>query len=227
VTFLDYADKVYRYAAGRDILLEQLFTVLIKKRLEVMSGVTYQYSGNLPQTSFLDAPFNPKDYKYYSTGIDYHDTLTKDFGINPLVYHNFSAFTQAYYPFKKFRFMGGVRADNNSQYGFSINPRLAGMFILNPKTSFRGSIGYAYKAPPASLEWQSLAYKAGANLDSLVYIAVPNRDLKPEKYMSVELGILKKTKRGLNINVSVFYNEIKNLIIDMNVPVDDLTCHWQ
>jgi outer membrane receptor for ferrienterochelin and colicin len=118
--------------------------------------------------------------------------------------------------------MGGVRADNNSQYGFSINPRLAGMFILSPKLSFRGSIGYAYKAPPASLEWQSLAYRAGANLDSLIYIAIPNRDLKPEKYMSVELGVLKKFKRGMNINVSVFYNEIKNLIVDMNVPVDDL-----
>jgi outer membrane receptor for ferrienterochelin and colicin len=222
VTFIDYTDKVYRYAAGRDILLEQLFTIMIKNSLEIMSGVTYQYSGNLPQTSFLDAPFNPKNYKYYSTGVDYLDTLTNNFGINPLVYHNFSAFTQAYYSLKSFRFMGGVRADNNSQYGFSIKPRLAGMFILSPKLSFRGSIGYAYKAPPASLEWQSLAYRAGANLDSLIYIAIPNRDLKPEKYMSVELGVLKKFKRGLNINVSVFYNEIKNLIVDMNVPVDDL-----
>ena len=222
VTFIDYTDKVYRYSAGRDILLEQLFTIMIKNSLEIMSGVTYQYSGNLPQTSFLDAPFNPKNYKYYNTSVDYHDTLTNNFGINPLVYHNFSAFTQAYYSLKSFRFMGGVRADNNSQYGFSINPRLAGMFILSPKLSFRGSIGYAYKAPPASLEWQSLAYRAGANLDSLIYRAIPNRDLKPEKYMSVELGVLKKFKRGMNINVSVFYNEIKNLIVDMNVPVDDL-----
>ncbi len=222
VTFIDYTDKVYRYAAGRDILLEQLFTIMIKNSLEIMSGVTYQYSGNLPQTSFLDAPFNPKNYKYYNTSVDYLDTLTNNFGINPLVYHNFSAFTQAYYSLKSFRFMGGVRADNNSQYGFSINPRLAGMFILSPKLSFRGSIGYAYKAPPASLEWQSLAYRAGANLDSLIYIAIPNRDLKPEKYISVELGVLKKFKRGMNINVSVFYNEIKNLIVDMNVPVDDL-----
>ena len=222
VTFIDYTDKVYRYAAGRDILLEQLFTIMIKNSLEIMSGVTYQYSGNLPQTSFLDAPFNPKNYKYYNTSVDYLDTLTNNFGINPLVYHNFSAFTQAYYSLKSFRFMGGVRADNNSQYGFSINPRLAGMFILSPKLSFRGSIGYAYKAPPASLEWQSLAYRAGANLDSLIYIAVPNRDLQPEKYISIELGVLKKFKRGMNINVSVFYNEIKNLIVDMNVPVDDL-----
>jgi hemoglobin/transferrin/lactoferrin receptor protein len=222
VTFIDYTDKVYRYAAGRDILLEQLFTIMIKNSLEIMSGVTYQYSGNLPQTNFLDAPFNPRDYSHFSTSIDYHDTLTNNFGINPLVYHNFSAFTQAYYSLKSFRFMGGVRADNNSQYGFSINPRLAGMFILSPKLSFRGSIGYAYKAPPASLEWQSLAYRAGVNLDSLIYIAVPNRDLQPEKYMSVELGVLKKFKRGMNINVSVFYNEIKNLIVDMNVPVDDL-----
>jgi outer membrane receptor for ferrienterochelin and colicin len=222
LTFIDYADKVYRYAAGRDVLFEQLFTVMPKNNLEIMSGITYQYSGNLPQTNFLDAPFNPQDYNDFSTEVGLLDTLTRNFGLNPVVYHNFSVFSQAYYSLKKFRFMGGLRLDENSHYGTRVSPRLAGMFIMNPKTSFRGSIGYAYKAPPTSLAMQSLAYKAGTNLDSLVYISVPNYNLKPEKYMSVELGVIRKTRRGLAANISVFYNEIKNLIVDLNVPVAEL-----
>ena len=223
VTFIDYTDKVYRYAASRDILFEQLFTVMPVNNLEIMSGITYQYSGNLPQTNFLDVPFNPRNYSYFSKKTDILDTLTNNFGLNPQVYHNFSVFSQTYYSLKSFRFMGGIRIDGNSQYGVSLSPRLAGLFIMNPRTSFRGSIGLAYKAPPSSLAWQSLAYKAGRNHDSLIYISVPNPDLKPEKYMSAELGLIKKYKKGLNLNVSIYYNKIRNLIGVMNVPAASLS----
>lgn len=222
VTFIDYTEKVYRYAAGRDILVEQLFTVMPGKNLEVMSGITYQYSGNLPQTNFLDAPFNTREYSFFSNNVNLPDTLTNNFGINPLVYHNVSVFSQTYYSLKSFRFMGGIRLDNNSKYGISVSPRLAGLYIMNPRTSFRASVGFAYKAPPSSLAYQSLAYKAGLNHDSLKYISYPNPHLQPEQYMSVELGLVKKYRKGLNLNISVYYNEIKNLIVDLNVHAADL-----
>jgi hemoglobin/transferrin/lactoferrin receptor protein len=222
ITFMDYTDKVYRYAASRDMLFEQLFTVMPGPKLEIMSGLTYQYSGNLPQTNFLNAPFNTRNYSYFSTKMDLLDTLTNNFGINPLVYHNVSAFAQAYYSLNKLRFMGGVRLDENSMYGFSVSPRLAGLYILNPKTSFRGSIGFAYKAPPSSIAWQSLAYRAGANLDSLIYLSVPNPDLGPEKFMSVEVGLIRKSKRGLNTNISLYYNTSSDPIGDLYVPMDSL-----
>ena len=222
VTFIDYSDRVYRYSAGRDMLMEQLFTVMPAGDLEIMSGITYQYSGSLPQTNFLDAPFNQREYSFFSTKADLIDTLSNNFGINPLVYHNFSLFTQTYYSVNTFRFMGGIRIDDNSHYGLSVSPRLAALYIRNERTSYRGSIGFAYKAPPSSLAWQSLAYKAGSGLDSLIYISVPNPDLKPEKYMSVELGLIKKYRKGLNLNLSVYYNEIRNLIVDLNIPSADL-----
>jgi outer membrane receptor for ferrienterochelin and colicin len=222
VTFIDYTDKVYRYAAGNDILFEQLFTIMPADKLEIMSGLTYQYSGNLPQTSFLDVPFNPRNYRYFSTEVNYVDTLSNKFGINPLKYHNVSFFSQSYYSIKSFRFMGGIRIDNNSQYGASVSPRLAGLYIFSSKTSLRSSIGFAYKAPPSSMAWQSLAYRAGINHDSLKYISIPNPDLEPEKYMSVELGLIKTYKKRLNMNISVYYNSIKNLITDKNIRLSTL-----
>ncbi len=222
ITFIDYTDKVYRYAASRDMLFEQLFTIMPGPKLEIMSGITYQYSGNLPQTNFLDAPFNPKNYSFFSTKMDILDTLSNNFGINPLVYHNVSAFAQAYYSLKKFRFMGGLRVDENSLYGFSVSPRLAGLFILNQKTSFRGSVGFAYKAPPSSISYQSIAYRSGTSPDSLIYLSVPNPNLTPEKFMSVELGLLRKSKRGLNTNISLYYNVINDPIVDLYVPVAGL-----
>jgi outer membrane receptor for ferrienterochelin and colicin len=223
VSFIDYTDKVYRYSASKDLLFEQLFTVMPANGLEIMSGITYKYSGILPQTNFLDSPFNTRDYSFFSNTIKLIDTISNNFGFNPGTDHNFSLFSQGYYSVKSFRFMGGIRIDNNSHYGMSISPRIAGLYIMNPRTSFRGSLGYAYKAPPASMAWQSLAYRAGINLDSLVYISIPNPDLEPEKYRSVELGLIKKYRKGLSLNISIYYNEIRNRIMDYKIPLSELT----
>jgi len=222
VTFIDYTDKVYRYAAGRDMLFEQLFTIMPFNNLEIISGITYQASGNLPQTNFLDSPFRPGAYKYFSKYVYVEDTVAGKFGINPIVYHNFSAFTQTYLSVISFRFMGGLRFDRNSLYGSSINPRFAALYIFNQRTRVRASAGFAYKAPPASMAYQSLAYKAGKNLDSLVYISIPNPDLEPEKYISVELGLARTTRKKITYDISIYYNSIWNLILNKYVRLDEL-----
>ncbi len=221
ITFSGYTDNVYRYSVSNDILFEQLFTVTPKPNIEILSGVTYQLSGNLPQTNYLDAPFNTTKYKAFSNVVDFSDPVSGDFGLNPMKYHNYSFFSQTYFSMDDLRFMGGLRFDQNSQYGFSFSPRLAALYKHSDRLSTRASVGFAYKAPPASLAWQSLAIKAGANLDSLLYIAVPNPDLEPENFMSVELGTIKtfgKRKRTI-MNLSIFYNEMRNLIMEQMVLV--------
>jgi outer membrane receptor for ferrienterochelin and colicin len=119
--------------------------------------------------------------------------------------------------------MGGMRLDNNSHYGMKLSPRLAGLYIMNGRTSFRGSVSFAYKAPASSLAYQSLAVKTGANHDSLLYISIPNSDLEPEQFMAIELGLIKKYRNGLNFNLSLYYNEIRNNIIERNVFLKDLS----
>jgi len=223
VTFIDYTDKVYRYAAGKDMLFEQLFTFMPLNNLEIMSGITYQVSGNLPQTNFLDSPFRPGDYKYFSKYVYAEDSVAGKFGINPIVYHNFSAFTQTYLSITSFRFMGGLRFDRNSLYGSTVNPRLAALYILNPRTRVRASAGFAYKAPPSSMAYQSLAYKAGINHDSLVYISIPNPDLEPEKYISIELGLARTTRKKVTYDISIYYNSIWNLILNRYVRLSELS----
>ncbi len=66
VNFIADAEKVYRYSAGNDVLFEQLFTVIPRTGLEIISGITYQFSGNLPQTSYLYAPFDTDKYGTFS-----------------------------------------------------------------------------------------------------------------------------------------------------------------
>ncbi|MDX9929920.1 MAG: TonB-dependent receptor [Bacteroidales bacterium] len=222
VNFIADAEKVYRYSAGNDVLFEQLFTVIPRTGLEIISGITYQFSGNLPQTSYLYAPFDTEKYGTFSGTVEAADPVSGTFGLNPLTYHNFGLFSQTYWSYGKLRFMGGLRLDRNSVYGVSFSPRLAGLFIHNSKTTSRASVGFAFKAPPASLAYQSLAYKAGGNLDSLIYMAIPNPDLVPEKYMSVEMGFIRALSPRTTLNLSIYYNEIRNLIMEKSLPLDEL-----
>ncbi|MFO7850965.1 MAG: TonB-dependent receptor [Bacteroidales bacterium] len=221
LTFIDYSDKFYRYSASDDILFEEIITVVPSDRLEIVGGLSYQFSGNLPQTNYLDKPFDPKDYSSFSKEIKLIDTLSGNFGFNPITFNNLSVFAQAYYSFNKFRLMGGLRYDNNSIYKSSMSPRIAAMYIANTKTSFRASLGFAFKAPPSSMAWESLAYRTGSLHDSIKYIKAPSPGLLPEKYMSVELGLIRKVSRKYRFDISVYYNEIRNLIYDKNVAVSE------
>lgn len=222
LTFIDYSDLIYRYSAGNDILLEQIITYIPLNELELVGGISYQFSGNLPQTSYLLEPFDHQNYSAFGLSVHSNDTVSGGFGLNPITYHNRSVFGQAYYSFKKFRFMAGLRWDYNSLYKNSFSPRLAAIAIPSERTSIRTSIGFAYKAPSTSLTYQSLAYKGGANLDSLVYLLVPNSDLEPERYMSLEIGLIRKVSRRFRFDISVYYNEMRNLIYDKEIGVNDI-----
>lgn len=222
LSFINYSDKLYRYSAGNDVLLEQIVTAIPISDLEIVGGISYQFSGNLPQTSYLYEPFDTKNYNSFQQDIDLSDSVSGDFGYNPVTFHNISIFAQSYYTFKKFRLMAGLRWDNNSIYNSSISPRMAAIFIPNKETSIRASLGFAYKAPSTSLTYQSLAYRGGSMLDSLVYLMIPNTSLEPEKYMSLELGLIRKKTSRYRYDISVYYNEIRNLILDEAVPLDQL-----
>lgn len=214
LNFISYTDKVYRYSAGNDILFEQLFTFTPSKALEVVAGMTFQYSGNLPQTNFLDQPFIQAYYQPFRSRIKVIDTFTNNFGIKPVNFRNFSGFAQGYYSLNRLRLMGGLRVDNNSLYGISYSPRIAGLYRMSGVSSLRGSVGFAFKAPPSSLSHQALAYRTGSSLEELEYMIYPNPDLGPENFMSVEIGMMSKTRRTrVNVDVSVYYNEIRNVII--------------
>ncbi|MCP4178843.1 MAG: TonB-dependent receptor [bacterium] len=145
VTFINNTDKVYYYTSSDDILAEQLFTYS-GKNFEIVSGISYQYSGNMPTTNYMNKPFDTDRYESFSKSID-DDEIFGNFGLNPYVFSNFSSFIQGYSVFSNFILMGGVRFDYNSEYSYSFNPRAAVLWKINDKTSLRASLGKAFKAP--------------------------------------------------------------------------------
>ena len=79
------------------------------------------------------------------------------------------------------------------------------------RTSLRLSIGTAYKIPPTSLIYHSLAYPFN---DSLSYVAsVPTGTLKPETFSTLELGFITRFSPRFTLEQTFFSYRIQNHIV--------------
>ncbi|HDR89727.1 MAG TPA: hypothetical protein ENN63_08905 [Bacteroidetes bacterium] len=221
VTFLENTDKVYRYSASNDFLFEQTFTVVPVTNLELVAGLSYQKSGNLPVTNYLMSPFDRSDYSSFSTRVVSRDTLLGSFGLNPISYSNLSGFLQYYFVLNRFRFLGGLRYDKNSLYGNRFSPQMAVLYKTGGHASFRLSAGTAYKSPPSSIAFQSLAFPVAS--DQIHYKVVPNRHLEPEKFNTLELGIHTRLLKKLELHQTFYYYSISNHIIPEKRPASQFT----
>jgi len=219
LTFLYNTDKIYRFSASNDLLLEQVFSASLIKNLEFVIGLSYQQSTNLPVTNYLWVPFNKRDYKPLNEKVIIRDTLLGYFGMNPVNFSNISEFFQFYYILKKFRFLGGIRYDINTLYGNRFSPQLGILYKTGKKISFHLSAGTAYKAPPSSIVYQSLAYPV--DNDQINYLVVPNRELKPEKFNTLELGFNRPFFKRALIHQTFFYYRITDHIVPETFPMSD------
>lgn len=224
VTFIPNVDRVFQYSASNDIFAEEVFT-FFGKFFEITGGLSLQMSSNLPSTNYLFEPFEKDQFnKIIENPADFSEY--RSFGLNSYNFLNVSEFVQTYFEFKKFIVMGGIRHDYNSLYKSSgFNPRAALLYKLNPRTSFRVSVGRAFKAPSGNLVYQSLAYPVG--LDSIIYSVVPNSDLKPEFFRSIEFGIRKKLfKEKVYLNLSFYFNKTDNIITNSYVDPKELNLQF-
>ncbi len=219
VTFFGNRDKLYRYSVSNDFFFEQTFTFNPVRNLEMIGGISFNQSGALPVTNFLAAPFDRADVNLFRVQVDL-DSIDDGFGFNPVSYNTSSVFAQSYYRAGRFRFLGGMRYDRNSRYGQALSPQIAVLHRTSPRTSFRASVGKAYKEPALSVTYQSMAYPAEDN--RVYYMVVPNPDLKPEIFTTLEAGFKTKLFRRLEIDQTFFLFRITDHIIPERYGTDQL-----
>ncbi len=94
----------------------------------------------------------------------------------------------------------GVRYDNYSTFGDTINPRLALLYTPLPKSIVKLLFGTAFRAPTPF----ELYYASATN--------VPNPELKPEKMQTCELIFEQYLGERFRATVSGFYYNIEDLI---------------
>lgn len=208
-----FTGKSYRYSASADLEFSQVFTTTFFKAVETVLGFAYTRSSNLPTTNYLDNPFERSLFNIYQGSVDpSYITPFGRFGINPVTFSNTSAFLQFYYSIEKFRFLGGIRNDVNTLLNSnSLSPHLAILHKTSRRTSLRLSVGTAYKIPPTSLIYQSLAYPSGDN--QVRVVALPARSMKPERFTTIELGFVTNFSPRFTLEQTFFSYRITNHII--------------
>ena len=98
----------------------------------------------------------------------------------------------------------GGRLDMHDNWGEEFNPKASLMYKADDKLTFRASVGSAFKAPSLlrSVDWWMGPYLVHAN-----------PDLKPEKSVGYQAGIDYQFCKGASAGVSVFRNDVEDLIV--------------
>jgi hemoglobin/transferrin/lactoferrin receptor protein len=197
--------KSYIYAGSDDIHLEEQLTILPARGLELVTGIMYEYSGNLPRTNILDDPFDAASYQPFSVDPVNDTSIFNGFGYNPLDFHRAGIYLQFFWQIKRFTIFGGFRTDYHSLFGDSHNPRIALLYKTSRDLSLRASFSTGYRVPSTYYMYYS---EARRQEDGIYFSQVPNPDLKPEKLIAAEAGIRWNRLDWVKLDASVFYHRI-------------------
>lgn len=192
-------------------LMNQNFEIKISDSLQLLLGVKYE-SKRL--TKFYDVPgYTITSYSSATIPSGYRGTIhsTEPFYLRPpppadkmpennlISTTDYGGFAQGKLTISKFIFSPGIRYDENSIYGHSVNPRISNIYLLNESTTLKLLYGEAFNEPP---QYQLYGGFAGRQT---------NISLKPEKVRSTEFIFMKEGRSTLQ-EVSIYYQRYENVI---------------
>jgi iron complex outermembrane receptor protein len=118
---------------------------------------------------------------------------------------------------------GAIRAENYSDFGFTLNYKLASRYKLSKDFSFRGSVSTGFRAPSLpQINFSSTFTTVQGGLISEVRI-VPNYleltrkagipELEQEKSTNASLGFTWKASSSLNVTLDAYWVTIKDRVV--------------
>lgn len=107
---------------------------------------------------------------------------------------------------------GGLRLNNNGQFGLNLSPKISGMLSLGDNIRLRATWSQGFKTPtPKELFYRYVKYMNGT------YLYLGNEDLKPQtsNYYAVSGEY---NWQGLNVTVTGYINKVKDMITLVTIP---------
>jgi len=183
----------------------------------------------------IRATFKSNEKNSFTGGIGLnHETLDRtDFAIKPEFNSPFVFLQYDGNPNEKLNIILGARFDSHNEYKSQFSPKSALRFELSDKISFKGSVGYGFKAPGfrqlyfdfsnGFVGYTILGYNTVASRipeledeGQIANIVVPISEfqdqLLPENSIAYNLGISYNPISSLKFDVNLFQNDIKDLI---------------
>ena len=121
-------------------------------------------------------------------------------------------FRYAFSPKVAMNITGGLRLNNNGQFGLNLSPKISGMLSLGDNIRLRATWSQGFKTPtPKELYYRYVKYMNGT------YLYLGNEGLKPQtsNYYAVSGEY---NWQGLNVTVTGYINKVKDMITLVTIP---------
>lgn len=105
-----------------------------------------------------------------------------------------------------FALTGGVRLDDDEEYGSHVSPRLYGVWSAAPEWTIKGGVSTGYRAP--NLREMTPGWVTGSRGGDMY----GNPDLGPETSINKELGVLYHGPQGIEASLTLFHNDFEDKI---------------
>jgi outer membrane cobalamin receptor len=219
-------EKSFKYAYGSMAKAEEQLSWKPAPSIAMTAGGTFEHFFSIPQGADLNAAIQSRDVPGTILDTNIPDAFVK------LRYANTGAYAQMQYAMKpRVTLMLGARADYNSRYGATFNPRLGVVARPTDSTTLKVLYGTAFLAPSpyqAYSHFGSFYSTDGGKTYASSYWHLPNPDLKPEQKRTVEVNVLQTLGSDFQFSGSVFYSRFSNLIqrFDANQSYAGLYLGW-
>ncbi|WP_346797155.1 ligand-gated channel protein [Halomonas sp. Bachu 37] len=111
-----------------------------------------------------------------------------------------------------FSLTGGIRLDDDENYGSHVSPRVYGVWNAAPRWTLKGGVSTGYRAPnlrEITPAWGQIS--RGGNVYG-------NPDLEAETSLNKELALLYTAPAGLSAGATVFHNDFEDKITRVTCP---------
>jgi outer membrane receptor for ferrienterochelin and colicins len=106
----------------------------------------------------------------------------------------------------------GARYDNDENFGDHVSPRIYGVWHADDHWTVKGGVSTGFRSPELRQTvrgWGQVS--RGGNMYG-------NPDLKPEKSVSQEIGVIYDNQNGFNASAMIFNNDFKDKITRVTCP---------
>ncbi|MEN9575008.1 MAG: hypothetical protein RL514_2863 [Verrucomicrobiota bacterium] len=212
--------QAYKYALGERYQVEARATLEVGEKHTLTSGVTADYSYAIPKTADFTTPYNTS-LSPSQQGQTYLNTAIP-LKVYEEAAYNAGAFLQAQTEWTdRLSSTVGLRADYNTEYGETFNPRVGLVFQQTPETTWKMLYGSAFLAPSVHRRFENFGRFDTAAFSS--FQLIPNPDLKPEQLKTLELSLSHKLTPDLTAGVVGFYTLVDDSIRGVALPGGNTT----
>ncbi|MFV2057982.1 MAG: TonB-dependent receptor plug domain-containing protein [Thiohalomonadales bacterium] len=212
-------EKGYKYANSDRISLNQDFEYKYKENHIISGGLVYDYFDTIPRSADLSAPYDTskepseQDLNYLNT------TLSIQFFERQ--YYNAGIYIQDNWEIDpQWRLVTGLRFDDNSFYGNSVNPRVSGIYKYDNRNRFKLLYGHAFLAPGPDQASTHFGGFSGAQNSNGEWVSapfspfrIPNNEIKPETVKTLELNYEHEFDHSAYLKIAPFFNRIEDAIL--------------